>query len=128
MFSGSERVLIVDDDPHIAHGASLRLGAAGYQTSFARDGCEALEQVASSAPDVVVMDVHMPRMGGIEALQALKAGVATAAIPIVMLSASISDEQVALDAGARFFVRKPYTSQELVTAVQNARSVDTPCS
>jgi CheY-like chemotaxis protein len=66
------------------------------------------------------MDVRMPRMNGLEALLRLQSSAATNAIPVIMLSASLADRQAALDAGARFFLKKPYQGEQLLAALEDA--------
>jgi CheY-like chemotaxis protein len=110
-------VLLVDDDPDVAFGASLRLGAAGYETMIAHDGHEGIDVARRRHPAAIVLDVRMPRMSGLIALSKLKHDRTTCDIPIVMLSASLVDQQAALDAGARYFLTKPYQPSTLVTAI-----------
>lgn len=116
------KVLVVDDDAHILMGTKLRLAHAGYEICTATDGDTGVQLALTERPDIVVMDVSMPRMNGLEALVRLRADRRTELIPVVMLSASLRDKQTALDAGARFFVGKPYNSLDLLSAVQKALS------
>ena len=97
------RVLLADDDNDIRQGASLRLKAQGYEPILAS-----------------VLDVRMPRMDGYSALVQLKQNSETKRIPVIMMSASIGDRQAALDAGARFFLDKPYHGKTLLAAVETA--------
>ncbi len=113
-------VLMVDDDQDILHAACMRLRAAGYKTLEATDGEEGIATAIRGQPDLIVMDVRMPRKNGLDALADLKHRTDTQHIPIVMLSASIVDQAAALDAGARFFIRKPYNGMTLIQAVQTA--------
>lgn len=114
------RVLVVDDEADIREGVGRWLSACGYQTNFAVDGEAGVAAARETIPDAILLDVLMPRKGGLEALAELRARPATSQIPIVMLSASLRDEQRALDAGARFFVHKPYNGKKLVAAVKAA--------
>ncbi|MEX2287666.1 MAG: response regulator [Planctomycetaceae bacterium] len=113
-------VLLVDDDRDLARGASLRLKAAGYHIHLAHDGSEGVKVARAVHPDAIVLDVRMPVMDGLKALNHLRHDRGTSDIPVVMLSASLVDQQAALDAGARFFLTKPYQSATLVTAVGKA--------
>jgi CheY-like chemotaxis protein len=113
-------VLVVDDDREIVMAATLRLRAAGYRTQTAYDGESGVALAAECQPNVIVLDVRMPRMDGLTALGKLKARSETKDIPVVMLSASIVDQQSALNAGARFFLKKPYRGDVLVQAVAAA--------
>jgi two-component system response regulator GlrR len=112
-------VLLVEDDHDVALGASLRLRSAGYQTLIAHDGREGVSVARKACPTAIVLDVRMPRMVALEKLQHDER---TKHIPIVMLSASLVDQQAALDAGARYFLTKPYQSTTLLTAVERAIS------
>lgn len=120
------QVLIVDDDRHISEGVSVRLRAAGYDILMAYDGAEGLAMAGDHHPDLVVLDVRMPVMDGLTALGHLKSRADTKHIPVVMLSASVVDEDAALDGGARFFIRKPFTGPSLLAAVHAAMEQDRP--
>ena len=114
-------VLLVDDDRDVAFGASLRLQAAGYRTLIAHDGHEGIDVARKRHPAAIVLDVRMPRMNGLTALDKLQHDQETRDIPVVMLSASLVDQQAALDAG-RIFLTKPYRATALLTAVEKAIS------
>ena len=115
--SDKQHVLVVDDDHCISEGASLRLRAAGFETSIAHNGAEAFSMAKEFLPDAIVLDIRMPVMDGLSALKALKTSDQTKHIPVVMLSASVVDQDRALDSGARFFIRKPFVGPALVEAV-----------
>lgn len=110
-------VLLVEDDRDVAFGASLRLRAAGYETLLAHDGREGIDVARRRHPAAILLDVRMPRMNGLIALDKLQHDQQTRDIPIVMLSASLVDQQAALDAGARYFLTKPYQPTSLLTAI-----------
>jgi len=121
-------VLMIDDDREIVQGASLRLQAAGYHMLTAGNAESGIAAAIESQPDIIVLDVRLPRRDGLSALAELKRRPETKHIPVVMLSASVVDQQAALDAGARFFLRKPYRGDILVQAVATARTAsDLPC-
>lgn len=115
-----QKILVVDDEEEIREGVCRWLSAGGFETVVASDGDEALHAVRETAPNAILLDVLMPKRGGMETLADLRADAATSMIPVVMLSASLRDEQRALDAGASFFVRKPYDGKELLAAVHAA--------
>lgn len=119
-----KHVLLIDDDQDIVVGACVRLRAAGYSVVSVGDGEQGVAAAASLHPDAIVLDVQMPRMNGIAALNRLKAGAQTCNIPVVMLSASLSEQTAALDAGARFYLRKPYQAQTLLAALNAAVGSD----
>ena len=110
-------VLLIEDDRDIRNVASLRLRAAGYETMVAGDGEEGVRKAVNETPDAIVMDVRMPKKDGMAALEELKEYEETRNIPIVMLSASIVDQQRALEAGARFFLTKPYQGRDLLATI-----------
>ncbi len=114
----AKRVLIVDDDQEIVAGMKLRLEAAGFHTSEACDGQQCVERAVADPPDAIVLDVRMPRLDGLCALVRLRRSDRTRDVPVVMLSASLADQRAALDAGARFFLSKPYQGSRLIEAVQ----------
>ncbi len=114
------KVLVVDDDAEIGHAACLRLGAAGFGTTVALNGLEGLDRAIAELPQAIVLDVRMPGIDGLEVLARLKRQPVTRPIPVIVLSASMRDEQAALDCGARYFLRKPYNGEELLVAVEAA--------
>lgn len=115
-----KQVLVVDDDLDIARGTDLRLRAAGYSTLCAHSGERGLSLAAREHPDAIVLDVRMPGMDGLTVLSRLREREDTRRIPVVMLSASLRDQQKGLDAGAHVFLPKPYRGRMLVEAVQRA--------
>lgn len=113
-------VLVVDDDPDVAIGVSARLRAAGYKTITERDGVSGIATAAAQRPDAIVMDFRLPKKDGLSALEELRQGNETKNIPIVMLSACLGQQQNALDAGARYFLPKPYQGSTLLEAIDSA--------
>jgi DNA-binding response OmpR family regulator len=122
----SSTILLIDDDREIVFGTSLRLRAAGYQTLAAHDGDEGCEAAVRHRPDAIVLDVRMPRLDGLAALVWLRNCADTKEIPIVMVSASLVDQQAALDSGARFFLSKPYQAKTLLVALSEAMHEASP--
>lgn len=127
MFSQCKTVLVVDDDATVAAGTAMRLKASGYETRLAADGKLALESISEQVPDLIIMDVRMPRLDGISALRRIRANEHTSEIPVVILSASMQDEEVALDAGASFFIKKPYRGADLLEAAECAMGALSTC-
>ena len=113
-----KRVLVVDDDYEIRIAMVMRLQFAGYAVLSAEDGQDALDKISLHKPDAIVMDLRMPRRDGLSALISLKTRSETTHIPVVMVSASVVDKRKALEAGARFFVSKPYNSCDLLAAIE----------
>ena len=112
------RVLVVDDDKAVRESLRRSLEFNGYDVSLAADGAEALAGIAASDPDVVVMDVMMPRLDGLETTKALrKAG---NDLPILVLTArdAVGDRVEGLDAGADDYLTKPFALQELLARLR----------
>jgi len=114
-----ETILVVDDDPDIARFVEVNLRSAGYDVSVASDGEEALERAASLRPDLVLLDVMMPRMSGYEVCQKVRENAAWQGIRIVMLSAKGRDIEVSkgLAVGADAYVTKPFSTKDLLARV-----------
>jgi signal transduction histidine kinase len=114
------RVLVVDDNADLRTYISGLLGAH-YQVSTANDGLQALDSIRSQRPDMVLSDVMMPRMTGIELAQALRADPETVNLPVILLSARAGEEAAieGLDAGSDDYLTKPFTAQELLGRVRS---------
>lgn len=112
------RILIVDDEPNIVVSLEFLMRQKGYETQVARDGEEALAAVESFRPDLVLLDVNMPRRDGFEVCQKLRADGWTE-LKIVMLTAKGRDIEIekGLALGADAYVTKPFSTRELVARV-----------
>ncbi len=119
-------IMIVDDDREICDSVRFRLHRSGYCVTSACDGQDALEKISVQRPDAVIMDSRMPRRDGMSALIELKSRRDTQHIPVVMVSASVIDKSKALDAGARFFIAKPYNAADLLHAIRVSLSERLP--
>ncbi|MFC6153103.1 response regulator transcription factor [Nocardioides yefusunii] len=116
--SSPSRVLVVDDDRAVRESLRRSLEFNGYEVAMAGDGAEALATYAAVAPDLVVMDVMMPRLDGLETTRALRQ--AGHDVPILCLTArdSIGDRVEGLDAGADDYLTKPFALEELLARVR----------
>lgn len=116
---GPVRVLVVDDEPQIVRALVINLKARKYEVDAAADGASALELAAARHPDVVVLDLGLPDMDGVEVIRGLRGWTR---VPILVLSArQTSDEKVeALDAGADDYVTKPFGMDELLARLRAA--------
>jgi CheY-like chemotaxis protein len=112
-------ILVVDDDPVIQKLLSVNFEMEGYRVVTAGDGVEGLERVQADPPDLILLDVMMPRMDGLEVVRRLKSDPATKLIPVVLLSAKAqsTDIQHGVDAGADDYVTKPFDPLELLDKV-----------
>ena len=115
----ASRVLVVDDDPVIQKLLKVNFEMEGYEVLSAADGAEGLDQAGSGRPDVIILDVMMPKMNGLEVLAALKADDSTKNIPVILLSAKAQagDVQAGLDRGANAYVTKPFDPLDLLDRV-----------
>ena len=111
-----KRVVVADDDPDIVDILTFNLEAAGYTVMSAADGEAARDLILATLPDLVVLDVMMPKMDGLEVLTVLKAHPQTRTIPVVMLTAKASDNDLwaGWDAGADYYITKPFDLEELL--------------
>ena len=112
------RVLVVDDDRAVRESLRRSLEFNGYAVALAADGAEALAGISSAAPDVVIMDVMMPRLDGLEATRALRT--AGNDVPILVLTArdAVGDRVEGLDAGADDYLTKPFALDELLARLR----------
>lgn len=113
------KVLAVDDDPVIQRLLQVNLEMEGYEVELASDGEEAVEKVRSFGPDLVLLDVMMPKKDGWQVCQEIKADPDTQDIPVVFLSARAqdSDIQKGADLGVEAYVTKPFDPIDLVELV-----------
>lgn len=118
--SSRPKVLVVDDDQELNDCLEMRLQAEGYDVVSAADGVEGLKAVGEHTPDAVVLDVRMPKMDGMQMLEHMRMDNATRDTPVVMLSASIRDQNQALEAGANYFVPKPYLASTVLSAIRSS--------
>jgi len=115
------RVLVVDDDVDIAGFVEMSLRVEGFDVTVAHDGPSALELVHSYHPDLVILDVMMPDLDGVEVTRRLRADPTTTALPVIMLTAKgqTPDKVIGLQAGADDYLVKPFETMELIARVHN---------
>jgi two-component system, OmpR family, alkaline phosphatase synthesis response regulator PhoP len=122
----SKTILIADDEPNIVLSLEFLLQEAGYRTEVARDGQEALDALARQVPDLILLDVMMPRMSGFDVCQRIRENPAWRAIRVVMLSAKGREVEVqkGLALGADAYVTKPFAIKDLMAEI--ARQLGQP--
>jgi two-component system, OmpR family, response regulator len=110
-------ILVVDDDPHIRQLLVFALGKAGLASHEAEDGEEALAMIAACPPDLVILDINMPRMDGLEVCRRVRA---TSSVPILFLSSRDDeiDRVLGIELGADDYVVKPFSPREVVARTQ----------
>ncbi|WP_371616631.1 response regulator transcription factor [Streptomyces sp. NBC_00454] len=113
-----QRILVVDDEPAVREALRRSLAFEGYGVQTAVDGLDALDKAASYAPDLIVLDIQMPRMDGLTAARRLRAAGSTT--PVLMLTArdTVGDRVTGLDAGADDYLVKPFELDELFARVR----------
>ena len=115
-----QTILIVDDEPDAIELIDFNLRAAGFRTAAAMSGDEALKQAREILPDLIVLDLMLPEVDGLEVCKILRRNPATADVPIVMLTAKASelDRILGLELGADDYVTKPFSPRELVLRIK----------
>src|SRR5436190_13970773 len=105
------KVLVVDDEPDVVQLIEYNLKGAGYEVVTAGDGEEALKKARSAAPNLIILDLMLPEVEGLDVCKILRRDAATSAIPIVMLTAKASetDRVLGLELGADDYVTKPFS-------------------
>jgi two-component system KDP operon response regulator KdpE len=111
------RILVVDDEPQIRRIMRTSLTGAGYEVDDAKSGEEALEKVRTFRPDLVLLDINMPGMGGLAACRAIR-GDANVAIIMLTVRNTEANKVEALDAGADDYVTKPFSTPELLARIR----------
>ena len=115
------RILVVDDEPDIVRVIVKIMEARGHTVATAKDGVEAIERVLAEPPDVVILDLNLPRLDGYEVCKRIKGDPATAHVPVVMMTAayvSVDDARVGSAVGADEYVVKPFLREVLVHNVE----------
>lgn len=114
------RVLLIEDEPHIAEAIRYILSRDGWQVDVQAEGRAGLASVLKAPPDLVILDLMLPGLSGMEILTALRGNPATAALPVMMLTAKGQgrDREAAERAGVSAFMTKPFANAEMVAAVR----------
>jgi DNA-binding response OmpR family regulator len=115
-----KKILVVDDEPDVASLLTLLLKSQGYNVVSAGDGQEALEKARSEQPDLILLDVMLPKMDGYKVARMLKFDENFSSIPIIMLTAKVQekDKQIGMEMGADDYVTKPFDTAALLAKVK----------
>ena len=116
----SKKVLVVDDQPHIVRLIQVNLEKEGFEVATAGDGVEGLQRAQEIQPDLVILDVIMPRKDGFTLLRELKADEQFAETPVIMLTVKTHNADIVegLKEGAELYLPKPFHPKELVSLVK----------
>ncbi|MGO1118834.1 response regulator transcription factor [Rhodovibrionaceae bacterium A322] len=116
----STRVLIAEDEPNIVESLKFIFSREGWDVTAVMDGNDAMDQLKADPPDVMVLDVMLPRLNGFEILKQVRAHPTLNKLPVIMLTAKgqAQDRQTALDIGASLFITKPFSNKEVVENVR----------
>ncbi len=114
------KILVVDDEPDVLDLVSYNLTQAGFQVVTAEDGADALRKARSASPDLILLDLMLPELDGLEVCKLLRRDPQTSAIPIIMLTARATemDRVLGLELGAVDYIPKPFSPRELVLRVK----------
>ncbi|RPJ42281.1 MAG: response regulator [Candidatus Latescibacterota bacterium] len=121
----AKKILVVDDEVYILHILDFSLGAEGYEVITAADGEEAMRKARSEKPDLIVLDIMMPKVDGFEACRRLKADPETSPIPVILLTAKGRevDRQMGMEVGADDYIVKPFSPTRLIEKIGSYLSV-----
>jgi DNA-binding response OmpR family regulator len=124
------KVLVVDDEPDAVELVAFNLKKAGLGVMTAEDGVEALQKVREVLPDLIVLDVMLPQMDGLEVCRILRRDSRTAAVPIIMLTAKGAevDRVLGLELGADDYLTKPFSPRELILRIKKLLQPRQPAS
>jgi DNA-binding response OmpR family regulator len=114
------RILLVDDEPSIVKMVGKRLEVEGFEVLIAMDGQDGLAKARSASPDLIVLDLMLPKMNGYEICTMLKQDARYQRIPVVLFTAKAQekDEKLGMECGADAYVRKPFRAQELLEKIR----------
>jgi len=119
-------IMVVDDDPDILDIAKTILERSGYVVQTADSGMKVFSLLEEKKPDLIILDVMMPHMSGLEVLERLKGTAETSSIPVILLTAQVQQEdmQRGYKLGANYYVTKPFTGTQLINGINFVFSGD----
>ena len=112
-------ILVADDDPDIVAIAKTTLEGTGYGVQIANNGLEVFTRLEEQKPDLIILDIIMPHMDGLEVLQQLKGNADYSSIPVILITAKIQQENMVrgYNLGADYYITKPFTSTQLIYGI-----------
>jgi two-component system alkaline phosphatase synthesis response regulator PhoP len=124
----TEIIMLVDDDRNLQWALKYRLEKEGYDVLLAADGLDALEKIKVRAPDLIILDLAMPRMNGFGLLEQMRCEVGGSAVPVIVLTAYSYESNRArcLELGAVQFLPKPFSPRQLVTEIGRILGANKP--
>jgi len=122
------RILLVDDEPSIVKMVGKRLEVEGFDVVVALDGQEGLTKAQTEQPDLIILDLMLPKLNGYEVCTMLKQDTRFQKIPIMMFTAKAQDkdEKLGMECGANAYVRKPFRAQELLEKIRSLLAASSP--
>ncbi|MFH1778311.1 MAG: response regulator [Candidatus Omnitrophota bacterium] len=123
----AKKILVVDDEPHVVRVVENRLKANGYEVITADNGLDGLARAKKEKPDLIILDIMMPKMDGQEVLKNLRQNKDTEAIPVIMLTAKTEGEDIVkslIDGGAVEYIVKPFTGIEIMSKIGSKLNLD----
>lgn len=114
------KVLVVEDDPHIGRMVEIKLGNNGFAVLRAADGEQGLDLIRSERPDLILLDVNMPVMDGMEVLRQVRSDPELSQVPVILMTArgEESAERQGIEMGANDYVTKPFSPRDLLARVR----------
>ena len=122
------KILLVDDEPSIVKMVGKRLEVEGYQVIVAMDGQDGLQKAQTEQPNLIILDLMLPKLNGYEVCTMLKQDTRYQKIPIMLFTAKAQerDEKLGMDCGANAYMRKPFRAQELLEQIRALLALATP--
>ncbi len=122
------RVLIVEDERHIIESLSFVLEREGFEVTAVEDGEEAIQRLRAARPDILILDLMLPKVGGLEVLKLVRADAALRTLPVVVLTAKgrQQDRRMAEEIGVDAFMTKPFANSDVVDAVRRVAGAAGP--
>ena len=123
-----KKILVVDDEPDILALVTARLVKAGYQVAVASDGLEGLDKAEKERPDLILVDISMPRMNGFQMVQFIRADASLQEIPVIVITATRQKDEAAWreQVGVDLFILKPFEAKELIEKVEEGLRLHRP--